>query len=184
MKPFCKTPPQDILNDLLYLDGKELRWRKAQGNRTAGSIAGTIRPDGYKRIKVCGSLLLVHRVVWAMHFGDTDLYIDHLNGDRADNRIDNLRLASREQNKANEKIRTNNSSGFIGVSWYKPTDKRKKHCWVVKVASQKRYIHVGYFDNLREAVEAYNEHCLKHQGEFARRKIEHNLKMLALLTTE
>lgn len=181
MKPTVIIPPIDILQDLLYLDDKNLKWKLPRGNQPSGSVAGTLTKDGYRRLKICGALCLAHRVVWAMHHGPTDDYIDHINGDRSDNRIVNLRVATHAENKRNEKLRLDNQSGFIGVSWYTPTDKKKKHCWVVKVTHLRKVHHIGYFDKLEDAVYAYNEGCLALQGSRASRKINANLSQLERL---
>lgn len=110
--------------------------------------------------------------------GDEPSFIDHINGDRSDNRPENLRAVTSSDNKSNESLRVDSTSGFIGVTWYSPTKKAK---WVAKIAKEGSEKHIGYFVELKEAVLAYNAECLKIHGEYGVRKVEHNLSRLAEL---
>lgn len=79
-----------------------------------GSVAGTIQTDGYRQVSVRGRLLLAHRVIWFMHHGTWPEYmIDHINGKRDDNRIENLRDVPQVVNIAARGVRS--KSGFKGV---------------------------------------------------------------------
>lgn len=82
--------------------------------KSDGSIAGTIQTDGYRQVSICGRLLLAHRVIWFMHHGTWPEYmIDHINGKRDDNRIENLRDVPQVVNIAARGVRS--KSGFKGV---------------------------------------------------------------------
>lgn len=121
---------------------------------------------------------MAHRVVWKMFNGDEPAFIDHINGNRSDNGIENLRPATKSINKINESLRSNSQSGFVGVSWHTPTDSRKTSKWVAKIARGGENVHIGYFHDLKDAVLAYNVECERLHGEYGKRKIEHNLNKL------
>lgn len=115
---------------------------------STGRKAGTVRPNGYIQIGVDGKLYRAHRLAWLLvhgHFPESD--IDHINRDRADNRIANLRLATRSENMCNRSIAANNSSGVTGVCWDASREK-----WLVQIkrkgAPQKN---LGRYATLEEA---------------------------------
>ncbi|WP_220386166.1 HNH endonuclease signature motif containing protein, partial [Klebsiella pneumoniae] len=68
--------------------------RKSRGRVKSGSVCGYKRKDGYIRVKVDGALVMAHRIVWKMLHGDEPSFIDHINGDRSDNRPKNLRAVT------------------------------------------------------------------------------------------
>jgi hypothetical protein len=132
---------------------KPLRWR--------GRVAGT-RNRGYIVIWVKGRQWRAHRLVWAMHFGEwPPEQIDHINGDKADNRIANLRLATNKQNQANQGPRRDNTSGMKGVSW---CEARRK--WKAEIVVQGRYIYLGRFNSRISAFAARLEAEKIHHGKF------------------
>ena len=91
-------------------------WRG--GTAVANSIAGTVSSNGYIRINLFRKNRLAHRLAWLYEYGyfpEND--IDHINRDRADNRISNLREATRSCNMRNAKNLKNNTSGVKGVRW-------------------------------------------------------------------
>lgn len=88
--------------------------------------------------------------------------VDHHNLDRTDCRRENLRLATRQTNGQNRPKNRNNRSGYKGISWFKPARK-----WRAVINDGPLYIAVGYFDDIRDAVIAYNAAALEHFGEFA-----------------
>lgn len=88
------------------------RWNK----RFAGKPAGTKSRDGYSVITLQDVQYKLHRVLWALYHGtDPEIHIDHVNGDRSDNRIKNMRLVSPKENARNRKKSVNNTSGYQGV---------------------------------------------------------------------
>ena len=93
-------------------------------NAVEGSQVG-FYSDGYLVTHFQGKVYKVHRVVWAIHHGRDpgQLQIDHINGNRVDNRINNLRLVTCSQNNCNARIRSDNTSGVKGVSWHKEKGK-------------------------------------------------------------
>lgn len=131
-------------------------------SRYAGKKAGNLGVCGYVQVRYKGELLYAHRVVWTMHHGDIpDGYeIDHINNKRDDNRIENLRLVTSQQNKFNMSKPRNNTSGYKGVSLYKGTGRYAAH---IKVNGKK--VHLGYFSTAEIAHEAYKEASLKYHGD-------------------
>jgi hypothetical protein len=106
--------------------------------------------------------LLMHRVILGLTFGDKR-QIDHINGNGLDNRKLNLRVCKNGQNQMNLQVnRKNNTSGFKGISWYKPTQK-----WVAKIQVNRKHFNLGYFTDKIEAVKRYNLSAKKYFGEFA-----------------
>lgn len=134
---------------------------------TVGDEAGTMC-TGYLRIMVCGKRYLAHRLAWFYMTGKpANCLIDHINGDRTDNRFSNLRLANRSQNGMNRNIQRNNKSGYPGVCWHKKLCK-----WTVSFKKNKKQVHVGCFDDLDEAISASMMARAENFGEFARQRIE------------
>jgi hypothetical protein len=118
--------------------------------RMAGMEAFTAQQDGYLRGRVYLKTLSAHRVVWAIHYGEWPKDdIDHINHDRLDNRISNLRSVTRKNNNKNRSMRTDNTSGIMGVSWHKRTKK-----WIAYIHSDKGRKYLGLFSEKEEAESA------------------------------
>lgn len=132
--------------------------------KNAGQLAFTTRgTNGYLLGSVMGERMFAHRVAWALHMGRwPEHYIDHINGNRKDNRISNLREATHGQNLCNQGAYANNTSGYKGVSWNR-VNKR----WQAKIRVNSKLLHVGEFTCPKEAHNAYCEAAKKHHGEFA-----------------
>lgn len=139
-----------VVSDLIDYESStgDLIWKKDVA-RTAkkGSLAGIQRSDGYKRLKICGKSVYAHRLAWMIFYGYAcDKEIDHINGDRGDNRIENLRECSKLQNSQNLRIGVRNNSGYIGVSFYRPNGK-----WQARITVNSKRISLGYFNSPYEA---------------------------------
>lgn len=96
----------------------EFSWLREsrRGIRADGSV-GTVNGQGYKQINYKGKIYLLHRLVWLFANGEWPAKnLDHINGTRSDNRIENLRLATYQDNARNQKLHSRNTSGFSGVS--------------------------------------------------------------------
>jgi len=121
---------------------------------SAGKEVGTVDGSGYKVVMLTykgeHKSYRVHRICYALCFGDTDKIIDHINGDRQDNRISNLRAVDYRINVANQSVPK--SSGLKGACW----DKNKKR-WVAQISVNYRKVHLGRFDTESEAHAAYVE---------------------------
>lgn len=117
--------------------------------RYAGKEAFTSDSFGYKRGSIGGKLYLAHRVIFAAHHGYWPDLIDHINQDRSDNRISNLRAADKRLNANNSKVRRDSATGVRGVSYYK-----RKACWRAYINRDGRQIHLGFYPSLDAAVSA------------------------------
>ena len=137
---------------------------KAWNTRYADQRAFTSAEDrGYLRGAVFGTLFLAHRVAWAIAHGCwPEQDIDHINGDPSDNRLMNLREATRVENTRNRGKQRNNTSGYKGVGFHKAS--RKWRSYIVTSAGQKD---LGLFNSPEEAHAAYVAAANKYHGEFA-----------------
>jgi hypothetical protein len=114
------------------------------------NIASSKSPHGYLRVYVDGTSFYQHRLAWFYVNGCwPENEIDHINGVRTDNRINNIRLATRSENEMNTKMRSDNSSGVKGVSWYASRGR-----WVAEIRLQGKNIWLGQFEELKDAENA------------------------------
>ena len=128
-----------------YKDGG-LYWLKSPaGNVKAGDRAGAVNNRGYRLIGINDKLYLEHRLIYAYHNPnwDEENQIDHINGDRQDNRIDNLRVVTNQENQFNRPTAK-------GYYW----DKHRKK-WKAYIYVDGKMIHLGYFDYKTDARLAY-----------------------------
>lgn len=126
--------------------------------------AGCQCASGYRQIYFDGRQHMEHRVAWFMHYGEWPKgEIDHINGLRNDNRISNLREATRSENSRNRSKPSNNTSGHKGVSWI-----NRYQCWQATIKFEGKNKFLGRFATREEAATAYNEAALQHHGEFAK----------------
>lgn len=95
----------------------EFFWRKSTGAAKKGSPAGSPHICGYWNIRFKGKLYLAHRLAWLITYGEWPDQIDHINHDRLDNRLFNLRNVRHVDNGRNQKLPSNNTSGICGVNW-------------------------------------------------------------------
>ncbi len=109
-----------------------------------------------------GKHIKIHREI--MGVLDRKLYVDHINGDTLDNRKENLRVCTPEQNQFNRKKQKGNyTSIYKGVIWNKINLN-----WNARISCKGKRIHLGVFDNEKGAAKAYNEAAIKYFGEFAK----------------
>jgi hypothetical protein len=135
---------------------------KSVSNSKSGDASGYLRKDGYIVVRFGGRQTLAHRIIWAIYYGELpSRFIDHVNGDRSDNRIVNLRLASRSENNQNATIRKDNKTGFKGVRWVE-RDKR----FVASIRVNGKYKSLGYFIDAESASAAYQQKAKELHGEF------------------
>lgn len=140
-------------------------WLVSTSNRVkVGAVAGRIRSDGSVRIGFDGRLYLAHRLAWfSVHGCWPSAELDHLNRNPEDNRLCNLREATKTQNMWNTKRRCDNSTGFKGVIWSK---QKRKFQARITINGEPR--HLGFFDDPSRAHAAYVSAAQRHFGEFAR----------------
>ena len=164
-----KLPPIEYLAECFDYDPSKgvLKWRSRPENHfstqskhkrfstlSAGKEVGTVDGSGYKVVMLTykgeHKSYRVHRICYALCFGDSAKIIDHINGDRQDNRISNLRAVDYRTNVANQSVAK--SSGLKGACW----DKNKKK-WVAQISVNYRKIHLGRFNSESAAHAAYME---------------------------
>ena len=144
---------QERLKELLDYDtatGVFVR-RVSRGKAKAGNIAGYTHHEGYVLISIDGRKRLAHRLAWLYTYGYWPTsQLDHINRVRDDNRIENLREVTDQENHWNRGKQKNNSSGLTGVFWDKKSKKWRAYIYVC--GKQK---HLGLFDTQEEASVAY-----------------------------
>lgn len=119
---------------------------------------------GYHRFSLSGfGFVIAHRAAWAIYYGEIPKqHIDHIDGNKTNNKIDNLRLCTHNQNQHNQGIRRNNKSGYKGVSWFKNAKK-----WQAQICCDSKIKHLGMFTTKEDAAHAYDIAALEVHGEFA-----------------
>lgn len=165
-----------------------IEWRKIDGHPIYSvSSAGEVRNDvtnkvlnpgehncGYLRVNLPKlrvtqsknrnpNQMYIHRLV-AIHFisnSENKKYVDHIDGDPSNNKMENLRWATKSENAVNSRIRTTNTSGVTGVSWFKPASK-----WRVQIHINGKRTNLGYFASLEEATTVRRKAAQEHFGEF------------------
>ena len=105
---------------------------------------------------------LSSRLIFLYHKGYLPEFVDHKNNDQLDDRIENLREASREQNNSNVTSHKNCTSKYLGIHYHK-----RDLVWEAQIKTQKKQIYLGRFKIEKEAALAYNKAALKYHGEFA-----------------
>ncbi len=147
-----ELPPVELLRESLeYRDGalywlKKINYRSRIGFRASGKAKG-----GYRRVTFLGKRYPEHRLIWSIHHGylDPALEVDHINRIRDDNRIENLRAVTHQENARNTPLRVTNRTGRSGVR-FNPSC----NTWTASIKSYGRFIYLGTFDTRAEAVAA------------------------------
>jgi len=156
-----KTISQEYVKSLFdYKDG-HLYWKvnKTTRNWVGKRVGSPI--NGYLSVMVDGKNWMCHRLIYLIHHGYMPSKIDHINNNRSDNRIENLRAADDKQNAHNQVLRSNNVSGIKGVSWN--NDRQK---WAVRVNHNKK-TYQRYVQDLELAELVAIEMRSKLHGEYA-----------------
>jgi len=140
------------------------RWLERRGpTALSGSRAGNPHHTGYRHITVAGVGVSEHRLAWFyVHSRWPECEIDHINRVKDDNRIANLREATRSLNQAYSGTRRDNKAGVRGVSWHK-NNKR----WIAAINIGGKQIHIGSYESKEAAAEAYAIRAQKLFGPFA-----------------
>ena len=144
----------------MFVDGRRsAEWAcKAWNGKHAGKEAFTALGGGYLYGGVLGKFYIAHRVIWAIWNGDwPSEQIDHINGDRCDNRIKNLRAVSHAENGKNQKLSVTSTSGVCGIHWYKRSSK-----WSAEITVNGSKKHLGYFIEKSDAIAARKDAEIKY----------------------
>jgi hypothetical protein len=144
---------QEKLKELFnYADGVLIR-KKTTGGQLQGSKAGSQRTDGYFAVKIYGKSYFLHRLVWLYHNGEfPSSELDHINGCKSDNTIENLRLSNRFENNQNIVNAQKNSNTGVRCVVYSKTHKKYRASFMVNGIRH----NVGCFSDIHDA----NNACL------------------------
>lgn len=156
-KMFWRERPIDMC-------GGQREWRR-WNNRFAGKETFTsVDNRGYLKGSIFNQTCAAHRVAWVIAMGEwPPVEIDHINLVRTDNRLANLRLATKKQNMRNRKSLAGSSSTYLGVTWHKSRQK-----WQASVEVDGRCKYLGLHGDEASAARAYDAAALSYCGEFAR----------------
>lgn len=155
-------------NDLTFEEVSK-RYRYNPDTGTIFSIkarrnVGTIGGGGYIILIINQRQYKAHRIAWLLHYGEWPQdEIDHIDGNVGNNTLSNLRAVNRAKNAINRKLNKNNTSGYRGVSWYKKHQK-----WRALIAIDGKWVNLGYYKNLDEAIAVRKAKEQEIFGEFSR----------------
>lgn len=153
---------KDTADKWFYYDSETgvLFWRKKFFSKNAGDMAGSIGSRGYVTVRFNKKIYQVHRIVWLMHHGEMPVAdIDHINQVKSDNRIENLRAASRSENQRNHSLSKRNTSGFKNVIWC-------RYAWEVVLRINVKKVRFGIYRDIELADLVAREAREKYYGEF------------------
>lgn len=167
-------PTAEELRKLFLYDPESgiLRWRVSPAYHIpVGAVAGS-ESHGYLNVSIALVSHPVHVIAWAVHKGEWPSgFLDHINGDRSDNKIANLRVVTQAQNTWNRKISKRNSSGVTGVKFRKDAQK-----WVADILHNGEHQFLGYFEDFESAKQARLARERELRGEFMRIAAEDSAK--------
>jgi hypothetical protein len=137
-----------------YRDG-EFYYKKQSGPiGKINQMAGCLHRTGYKNIQIKRRQYPAHRLIFLYHNGYLPKTIDHVDRNKSNNKIENLREVTGSENALNTKKYKTNTSGYKGVSWSKNAKK-----WAAQIVVNKKRIYLGLHDTAELAYEAYCNYC-------------------------
>ncbi len=143
-----------------YSDGRRRLWRGVVHRSAIGT-------HGYPQVSLRNTSRTIHRLMAEAYLGlSKDHHVDHIDGNKLNNRISNLRLCTPRQNMGNQSKAKKNTSGYKGVYWSKT---RRK--WIAQIKKKPITVNLGAFETPQEAALAYDRAAIAHFGEFARANI-------------
>jgi hypothetical protein len=147
-----ERPPSMFASNRTSAEDKAMAWNRQWAGKEA---LRSLSVGGYLKGGLCKQHVMAHRVIWKMVFGEDANQIDHINGDRTDNRLVNLRSVSVAENNRNRRLPVTNKSGVMGVCWATSVNK-----WMAYVRGENRkIIHLGFFEDKAQAARARAEAC-------------------------
>lgn len=159
----CIPSANELHEIFTYKDGK-LYWKKKTAIRIKiGDEAGSDHGRGYLIVPIQYKHYYVHRIIYMMHHNNIPHIVDHIDGNKSNNKIENLRPATREQNARNSIKQSNNTSGEKNVYWHKSSNK-----WQVSLSIDGKLKHCGSFANFEQAKIAAHAAREKYHGIYAR----------------
>jgi hypothetical protein len=154
---------QDELKELLeYKQGVLIAKTKYADKVIVGKAVGCMNSLGYIQVRIKNKTYYAHRLVFLYHHGFLPESVDHIDGNKSNNRIENLRAASLHQNNYNVKTPQSNKSGVKNVHWNK-----KNNNWNVTLAANNKSMYFGAFDDLELASLVAQEARNLYHGEYA-----------------
>lgn len=128
-----------------------LYWKVSRGCIKEGTLVKSINDHGYSRVMINKVSYRTHRIIWEMHKGTipSGMFIDHIDGNFTNNRIENLRLVSREGNAMNMPVRSDSKTGITGVCW-----SRRHNLWQAYININRKRKHLGWYSDFIKACEA------------------------------
>jgi hypothetical protein len=154
---------QDLLHELFeYRDGNLLWKHKTRNGIEPGTKAGTLNHHGYVHIRINKKTYQAHRLIFLMHHGYLPEMLDHIDCDRSNNKIENLRPTNNTQNQQNQKLSLRNKTGVKGVCFDKFRGK-----YLAQIRVNRTICKVGHFMSLDEASKAIKEARSLNHKEFA-----------------
>ena len=157
-------PPLERLKQLFeYQEGSLVRRISVTSNAKKGAIAGCFSKDGYGRVNVDGRQYLIHRIIFMLCHGECPEELDHIDGNRSNNRIENLRAASRGENQYNTSRQKNSTTGYKGVTLHK-----KSGMFHAKIRASGVHKYIGSYGTAEEAYAAYCAVAKELHGKFFR----------------
>lgn len=161
-----ELPDIEYLRSLFTLNSEtgELFWKGSNCHSVKnGSLAGSLKPCGYRTVEILGKNYRYHRIIYAIHYGQHPVgAVDHIDGDISNNKPSNLRLANPAQNSHNRKKQSDNTSGHKNVYWF---EKNKK--WNVRISAFGKSYYFGAYLHIEDAVKVAKEKRKALHGEFA-----------------
>jgi hypothetical protein len=170
------------LRELLYYnpDTGGFRWKTGRGGEKAGSEAGGLH-NGYIKIAINRCKYRAHRLAWLYTHGEwPSADLDHVDRDKTNNRISNLRPATGTENNWNKSAQVNSVLGIKGVTYYR---RRQKYQAQIGFGGAET-LHLGYYDTPYQAAIAYRNAARGIQGEFACLQDEFEVRRLSDLEME
>jgi hypothetical protein len=158
---------EKILKDFEYRDG-HLYWKERCQGRKLHNRVGSLDRDGYLHMGYTDDqgrrkTFFLHRLIFLMHHGYLPKILDHIDGNKSNNKIENLREATHSQNLFNSKISKRNSTGVKGVSW-----KKREQRFLASCTVNGKHYELGHFKVLDDAAKVVKEFREKHHGAFAK----------------
>lgn len=148
---------QELLHNLFdYKDGFLIRKITTSSTAIAGTVCSNKGSDGYLRVGINKRRYAVHRVIFMMHNNFLPQYVDHIDGNKLNNKIENLRPITVSQNQQNRGKTRLNTSGFKGVSLHK-----RDNLYRARLTVNNKEKIIGYFKNPEDAYNAYCEAAAK-----------------------
>jgi hypothetical protein len=153
---------QKYMQDLFSYSSGVLFWKASRKGARHNKPAGTMNSNGYTRISIDKKLFYAHQLIYLFHHGCMPKCIDHIDGNKTNNLIENLRTASVQENARNQKKRTDNTTGYKGVA------KSGKEKFRAYITINKKQRWLGSFESPEAAHAAYCKASKEEFGEFAR----------------